>query len=277
MSVKFEHKDCAQLLQELQTNSVELVVTSPPYFNARDYSQYRSVADYMAQMKVIFEQCFRVLKESRMCIVNISPVLVERAKRSEQSYRIPLPFYYVPMMEQLGFEFLEDIIWKKPDGAAANRNGGFNVHRKPVAYKPNIVTEYVLVFKKKAPFLIDKVLQNHSLVEGDYERTNVWEINPETNSWHPAPFPDELVGKLVRYYSYEGETVLDPFTGSGTTAKVCIRLNRKFVGAEMKAEYFNKTAKALRDELSKLSLFPNAFEKGEGSVGQKINTNSSAA
>jgi len=208
-------------------------------------------------MKKIFEQCFRVLKESRMCIVNISPVLIEREKRSEQSYRIPLPFYYVPMMEEIGFEFLEDIIWKKPDGAVPNRNGGFNVHRKPVAYKPNIVTEYILVFKKKAPFLIDKVLRNDSLVEGDYERTNVWEINPETNSWHPAPFPGELVGKCIRYYSYENETVLDPFMGSGTTAKVCIRLNRNFIGAEMKVEYFEKTAKELKNEISQLGMFRN--------------------
>lgn len=127
-----------------------------PYYNAREYSQYKDVADYMAQMEQVFLGIERILKPSRMCVINISPVLVEREKRSEQSYRIPLPFYFVPMMEKIGFEFLEDIIWKKPDGAAANRNGGFYRHRKPVAYKPNIVTEYVLVFKKKANFLIDK-------------------------------------------------------------------------------------------------------------------------
>jgi len=233
-------EDCRQTIGRMDDSSIQLVVTSPPYFNARDYSQYKSVSDYMEQMEQIFSGVHRILEPSRMCVINISPVLVERAKRSEQSYRIPLPFYYVPMMEKIGFEFLEDIIWRKPDGAAANRNGGFFTHRKPVAYKPNIVTEYVLVFKKKADFLIDKVLKNHSLVFGDYEKTNVWDIQPETQSWHPAPFPKKLVANIVKYYSYEGETIYDPFAGSGTTGEVCDALNRHWIMSEQNPNYFEK-------------------------------------
>jgi DNA modification methylase len=174
--------------------------------------------------------------------VNISPVLVQRESRSKQSYRIPLPFYFVPMMEDLGFEFLEDIIWRKPAGSVPNRNGGFYRHRKPVAYKPNIVTEYLLVFKKPASFLIDKVLKSDpdSLVSGDYEKTNVWEINPNTSSWHPAPFPEKLAENCIKYYSYKGDTVLDPFAGSGTTAIVAENLGRNSVIIEQNKEYFDK-------------------------------------
>ena len=95
--------------ERMQSNELDLILTSPPYFNARDYSQYKSVQDYLAQMKEIFTMAYDRLKESRMCVINISPVLVEREKRSKQSYRIPLPFYFVPMMEEIGFEFLEDI------------------------------------------------------------------------------------------------------------------------------------------------------------------------
>jgi len=175
---KLLNECCNETMKQMGSNTIDLIVTSPPYFNARDYSQYKSVQDYMAQMRVVFANAYEVLKESRMCVVNISPVLVEREKRSKQSYRIPLPFYYVPMMEEIGFEFLEDIIWVKPDGSAPNRNGGFYRHRKPIAYKPNIVTEYILVFKKPAPFLIDKVIKNDSLVGDGYERTNVWQIQP---------------------------------------------------------------------------------------------------
>lgn len=168
-----------------------------------------------------------------MCVVNI---IVPRRKRSEQSHRIPL------LMEEIGYEFLDDIIWKKPDGSAINRNGGFYRHRKPVAYKPNIVTKYILVFKKPAPFLIDKVLKNHSLVPDGYERTDVWEIQPETHNWHPAPFPEELAKKVIRYCSYEGDLVFGPFAGSRTVGKVCVKLDRRAVMSEINSEFCGKIA-----------------------------------
>lgn len=237
---KTYNEDCKITMSRMKENSVGLVVTSPPYYNAKDYNQYDSVQDYMSEMYDIFWWVEKILQPSRMCVVNISPVLVERENRNKQSYRIPLPFYFVPMMEQLGFEFLEDIIWKKPDGSVPNRNGGFFRHRKPVAYKPNVVTEYVLVFKKRAPFLIDKILQNNSLVNGEYERTNVWEIQPETKSWHPAPFPQALVEKIIRYYSYENDIIYDPFAGSGTTGKIAKQLKRNYILSEINTEFYNQ-------------------------------------
>lgn len=252
---KIYNEDCIQTMKRMGSNAIDLIVTSPPYFNARDYSQYKTVQDYMAQMRVVFTNAYEVLKESRMCIVNISPVLVEREKRSKQSYRIPLPFYYVPMMEEIGFEFLEDIIWVKPDGSTPNRNGGFYRHRKPIAYKPNIVTEYILVFKKPAPFLIDKVIKNESLVGDGYERTNVWEIQPVTKSWHPAPFPEKLAENCIRYYSYEGEIVYDPFAGSGTTAKMAKLNNRNYIGSEISKEYCELIKKRLEDLSNQTTLF----------------------
>jgi DNA modification methylase len=239
-------EDCLETIKRFEKNSLDLVLTSPPYFNAREYSQYVDIDEYINKMKDIFFEIENVLKPSRMCVINISPVLIERESRSKQSYRIPLPFYFVPMMEEIGFEFLEDIIWLKPEGSAPNRNGGFSRHRKPVAYKPNIVTEYILVFKKPAPFLIDKVLKNDSLVIGEYERTNVWKINPETKSWHPAPFPEKLAEKIIRYYSYEGDIVYDPFAGSGTTGVVCKKLKRNYIMSEMKKEYCKKIEERLR-------------------------------
>jgi DNA modification methylase len=224
-------------MRRMEDNFIDLTVTSPPYFNARSYSQYESVDEYLYQMENIFRMVYSKIKPSRMCIINISPVLVKRESRNKQSYRIPLPFYYVPMMEKIGYEFLEDIIWKKPDGAACNRNGGFFKHRKPIAYKPNIITEYILVFKKPATFLIDKIIKNDSLVSDDYERTNVWEFNPETKSKHSAPFPEKLADNCIKYYSYENDIVYDPFMGSGTTAKIAKVNNRKWVGSEISYEY----------------------------------------
>lgn len=234
------NEDCRDTMLRMGSNTIDLIVTSPPYFNAKDYSQYESIKSYMSEMKEIFTLVYDKLKESRMCIINISPVLVKRESRNKQSYRIPLPYYYVPMMEEIGFEFLEDIIWVKPDGAVPNRNGGFYRHRKPIAYKPNIITEYILVFKKPASFLIDKILKNGSLVEDGYERTNIWKINPESKSWHPAPFPEKLAENCIKYYSYENDIIYDPFAGSGTTGKVAKRLNRQYIMSELNTQYYEK-------------------------------------
>lgn len=249
---KIYHCGCLELMAIMPDDFTHLIFCSPPYFNAREYSQYDSVAHYMDEMKRVFTECYRVLQPSRMCVINISPVLVERESRSEQSYRIPLPFYYVPMMEEIGFEFLEDIIWNKPAASVPNRNGGFFVHRKPVAYKPNIVTEYILVFKKKADFLIDKVLQDNSLVEDDYERTNVWNIAPVTNSDHSAAMPESIAERVVKYYSYENDIIFDPFTGSATTLRVASALNRRWVGSEIKEEYFKMAQNRMSGEIHNL-------------------------
>ena len=228
--------DCSQELKKLPNESIDLILTSPPYYNAKNYSSYQSLDEYMSKLNQIFIECLRLLKPSRMCIVNISPIIEKRESRQTQSKRIPLPFYFVPMMEQIGFEFLEDIIWKKPEGAATHR-GIFARHRKPIAYKPNIVTEYILVFKKPADFLIDKILKDDSLIIGEYERTNVWEMTPETRSDHPAPFPEKLAENCIKYYSYENDLVLDPFAGSGTTLKMAKLNNRNYIGIEISQEY----------------------------------------
>ena len=147
-------------------------------------------------------------------------------------------------MERLGWQYIDDIIWLKPEGSAVNRNGGFYQHRKPVAYKPNLVTETILIFKKPAPFLIDKTVRScspeileKSLVPDGYERSNVWQFNPETTSKHLAPYPQQLSDKIVQYYSFVNDLVLDPFIGSGTTAISCLDYDRRYIGIEIHEEY----------------------------------------
>lgn len=242
---KIHRSDCISGMKEfIEDKSIDLIVTSPPYYNARDYSTWESYELFLEFLKDTFNECFRVLKDGRMCVVNISVIIQPRTKRSEESKRIALPFHFVNLMEEIGFKFIEDIVWVKPDGSAKNRNGRFFQDRQPVQYKPNIINEYIFVFQKPMNGLIDKIVRSYkgdikakSLVEDGYERNNVWHINPETKSKHPAPFPKEISDKLVKYYSYVDDVILDPFMGSGTTGLSCNSLERNYIGFEIHEEY----------------------------------------
>lgn len=239
-----QKKDCIDYLTTVPDESCHLTVTSPPYYNARSYSVWKTYEDYIDFLKSVFVEVYRVTKEGRMCVVNLSPVIMARESRAHESRRLPIPFHFFSVMESIGWKYIDDIVWAKPEGAAGNRNGGFFQHRKPVAYKPNLVTETVFVFQKPSEHLIDKVVRSYSgevleksLVEDGYERSNLWFINPETASSHLAPYPTELSDKIVKYYSFYGDIVLDPFMGSGTTAVSCVTTGRRFMGCDLHQEY----------------------------------------
>jgi len=249
---KLINGDSNQELKSIKENSIDCIITSPPYYNVKEYSHWNTYEDYLQWLKKIFIECFRILKKGRMCIVNISNIIIPRKNRQSESKRIPLAFHFVNLMEDIGFKFLEDIIWIKPNGSVPNRNGGFYRHRKPVAYKPNCINEYIFVFQKPSEYLIDKILKDYSkktitnsLVKKDYEKTNVWYINPVSNKNHPAPYPIRLTDKLIQYYSFENDIICDCFMGTGTTGVSCKKYNRSFIGIEINKEYYNHAKKQI--------------------------------
>ena len=251
-SVELWQGDCLELMKDIPDSSVDLTVTSPPYYNAKEYSHWGKYNDYLEFLERVFTLVFQKTKQGRMCCVNIGVVIQPRERRNSESTRIPIPFHFVGIMEKIGFKFLEDIIWVKPEGAAKNRNGRFSLDRQPIQYKPNVVNEYILVFQKPAPFLIDKIVRGYqgavkekSLIRGEYERSNIWHINPVSSNVHPAPYPLELCDKLIQYYSYVGDTVLDPFAGSGTTGVSCTKTGRNFIGIELDPQYYEIAQKQI--------------------------------
>lgn len=240
--------DCVELLDEMPAESVDLIFTSPPYFNARpEYSEYDQYADYLAFMRSVIRSCGRVLSDGRFFVMNTSPVLLRRASRNEASRRIAVPFDLHSIFIEEGFEFIDDIIWVKPSGAgwATGRGRRFAADRNPLQYKAVPVTEYVLVYRKKTDKLIDWHIRNHpdrgaviaSKIADGYEATNIWKIQPNTHSPHPAPFPLELAERVIRYYSFVGDVVLDPFAGSGTTGAASVKSGRRFILFDNNPEY----------------------------------------
>lgn len=240
--------DSEELLKELPDNSIDLVFTSPPYYNAKpEYTEYLSYDEYLLKMKKIIHECGRVLNEGRFFVLNVSPVLIRRASRSEASKRIAVPFDFHRLFIEEGFEFVDDIIWEKPEGAgwATGRGRRFAADRNPLQYKPVPVTEYVLVYRKKTDKLIDWLIRKHpdqkavksSKIEDGYEVTNIWKITPAHCKEHPAIFPIELAERVIKYYSFKNDVVLDPFGGTGTTAKAAAKLGRRFAIFEMDSKY----------------------------------------
>lgn len=242
--------DCVDLLDDMPSASVDLIFTSPPYFNARpEYSEYEQYEQYLFKMRQVIKRAHRVLNEGRFFVMNTAPVLLRRSSRSEASKRLAVPFDLHRIFVEEGFEFIDDIIWVKPEGAgwATSRGRRFAADRNPLQYKAVPVTEYVLVYRKKSDQLIDWHIRNHPLrsviaeskIGDDYERTNVWRIHPASNPKHPAVFPIELAEKVVRYYSFKSDVVLDPFAGTGTVGAAAAHLGRRFVLFEMNPDYIS--------------------------------------
>lgn len=236
---KVINDDCNKALDNIK--NIDLVFTSPPYFNAKLYSQYESYDEYLEFINQVFTKCFNVLNEGRFFVVNISCVIVPRKKRNDSSKRLAIPFHFNHILESIGFEFIDDIIWLKPEGAASNNRGRrFSVDRNPLQYKTLQITEYVLVYRKPGK-IIDYYIRknkykNESKIDS-YQRTNVWKINPSKSKYHPATFPLELAENIVKYYSFKNDIILDPFGGIGTTLVACKKLERNCIIIEKDKKY----------------------------------------
>ena len=238
--------DVLEALQYVPDESIHLTFTSPPYYNARDYSIYQSYQEYIEFLEKVFKETHRVTKEGRFLIVNTSPIIIPRMSRAHSSKRYGIPFDLHHYIVKNGWEFIDDIVWLKPEASVKNRVGGFMQHRKPLGYKPNAVTEYLMVYRKSTEKLLDWNMRSYdeetieeSKVKGDYESTNVWRIDPCFDKIHTAVFPVELCQRVIQYYSYKGDIVFDPFAGSGTVGRTAKSLGRLFFLTEQNVKYFD--------------------------------------
>lgn len=259
--------DVIETLKLIQEESFHLTFTSPPYYNARDYSFYSSYQEYLDFLRKVFKETHRLTKDGRFLIVNTSPVIVPRVSRAHSSKRYPIPFDIHNFLMSDGWDFVDDIIWQKPEFSVKNRIGGFLQHRKPLAYKPNSTTEYLMVYRKKSDRLIDWNLKqydeeiiNESKVEDGFETTNVWKIDPVFDKTHSAVFPKALCERVIKYYSMKGDLVFDPFGGSGTFGEVAIDNERNYFLTEIDNIYFDRIKERLTNKLNVEKNFFNLKE-----------------
>jgi len=233
--------DASVTLSNLPENSIQLAFTSPPYYNARIYSDYHSYDEYLQKMKEVFIQCNRVIEEGRFFIVNVSPVITKRPGREFESIRYPIHYDFHSILEDSGFYFMDEIIWIKPEPSVPNRIGGYLQTRKALSYKPNCITESLMIYRKKCSFLLDKNINDYieydEFLDEDIDISNCWYITPKSDKDHPAVFPEELCRRVLKYYSFKSDVVLDPFAGSGTLGRVASKMERIPVMCELEDSY----------------------------------------
>ncbi len=244
----------ARIMDELGSEpGIHLVVTSPPYWTLKEYNgrttadQLGSVDDYdgfLDELESVWKRCFDLLVPGgRMCVI-IGDVCLSR-KKTGRHHVMPLHADISVRARQLGFDYLTPIYWSKIANASTEVEGnGAPFLGKP--YEPNAIikndVEYILIFRKPGGYRHPTEEQRElSVIEKkDHEKwfQPVWtDIPGEYRKDHPAPFPKELAFRLISMFSFVGDTVLDPFSGTGTTTAAAIDAHRSSVGYEIEREY----------------------------------------
>ncbi|MCX7612277.1 MAG: site-specific DNA-methyltransferase [Ignavibacterium sp.] len=227
---------------EIPDESVHLMVTSPPYFNAPfDYKDlFNSYEQYLGVLNKVAKEIYRVLKEGRIAVLNIDDMLVNGEK-------FPIVADAIKIFQNAGFRYRDRIIWKKPDGylRISKRSGVLLQNPYPMYYYPDNLLESIIIFQKgKFDYKsIPKEIKEASKIDIKEFSDNKWYMTLwEMVNVLPgsvlekdvAAYPEELPYRIIKLFSYKGETVLDPFVGSGTTMKVARQLGRNSIGIEIK-------------------------------------------
>jgi len=257
----------ARKLEWIADESVHLVLTSPPYWTLKEYppnrNQLGAIAEYEQfhdELEKVWRHCFRVLVPGgRICCV-VGDVCLARRKNHGRHMVLPLHADIAVRCRRVGFDYLTPILWYKIANASYEVENGSSFLGKP--YEPNAIIkndiEYILMLRKpggyRQPTESQRQLSKLSKVEHSAWFRSFWSDLPgESTREHPAPFPVSLAFRLVRMFSFAGDTVLDPFMGIGTTAVASSRCQRNSISVEIERSYLGMAAARLDAELGEIS------------------------
>jgi len=247
--------DCRRM-PELADGGIGLVVTSPPYWQIKDYGSPgqigfgQSLHEYLHDLQLVWAECFRVLHEGGRLCVNIGDQFA-RASHYGRYRVIPLHAEIICQCAETGFDFMGSIVWRKK--TTMNTTGGAVVMGS-YPYPPNGIVEidfeYILIFKKPGSSrTAPRELKSRSALSREEWKawfSGHWDVGGARKIGHDAPFPEEIPRRLIRMFSFPGDTVLDPFVGRGTTARVALALGRNAVGYEIRSDFL-RPARAQSD------------------------------
>jgi DNA modification methylase len=257
----------ARSLGDLRPHSAHLVLTSPPYWTLKEYrhspGQLGHVFDYetfLAELDRVWMHCFNALVPGGRLICVVGDVCLSRRKNDGRHTVVPLHASIQEHCRRIGFDNLAPIIWHKIANAAYEvENGAAGFLGKP--YEPNAVIkndiEFILMERKpggyRKPSVSERVLSVISTENYQKWFQQIWTgLTGASTREHPAPFPVERAERLIRMFSFVGDTVLDPFMGTGTTSVTAARCGRHSIGCEVDAHYFDMAERRIRNETTGL-------------------------
>ncbi|WP_448825080.1 DNA-methyltransferase [Capnocytophaga ochracea] len=217
-------------MSSIPSNSVHLMITSPPYNVSKEYDDDLSLSEYLSLLKNVFTETYRVLVNGGRACINV-------ANLGRKPY-IPLSDYISKMMIEIGFNMRGEIIWNKAASASPSTAWG----SWQSAANPTLrdIHEYILVFSK-GDYKREKGKKENTISKEQFMEwtKSIWTMNAVSAKkiGHPAPFPEELPFRLIQLYSFVGDIILDPFMGSGTTAISALKADRKYIGFDISQEY----------------------------------------
>jgi len=273
----------SRTMPEVQDASVHLVVTSPPYWCIKDYAhpeqigRNQSYEDYLEDLRRVLAECHRVLHPGCRAAFNIGDQYLRAVEHGR--YRVqPIPADLIHTGQEIGFDFMGNIIWRK---TSTTKTTGGGCWMGSVYYpKDGHITyehEYIVLFRKRGQWPRPTAEQRSRSRLSRHERSawfrGIWRIPPEKQDEHMAMFPVELPRRLIRMYSFYGETVLDPFLGSGTTTLAAEETGRDSIGYEVNADF----ERTIRHKLGLGGLLSGGieitFEHRSGSFAPLVNEN----
>jgi len=240
--------DAVEVLRQLPEGFIDLIVTSPPYNVGREYgdnvNDRKSYEEYLEFARGWLEGVYRVLRYGGRIAINV-PACLQQSAGSKYAY---MAYDYVRLMREIGFLDMDWIVWvKSKDGLPVAQSTAWGSWCSPSHPYVRDACEYVIVMAKGSKKRVDrKGMNDITPEEFKLFTTNVWIIPPVWDREHPAPFPKELPYRLIKLYTWEGDVVLDPFSGSGTTLMVGVECNRKVVGIEIEERFCELVVRRLR-------------------------------
>lgn len=265
------HAD-ARDLEFIEDKSVHLVLTSPPYFNLKEYrkgqNQLGVIEDYQQfidELEKVWKECFRILVPGGRIVCVVGDVCLSRRKYGRHAV-MPLHSDIAVSCRKIGFDNLNPILWHKISNASYEANTNSSILGKP--YEPNAIikndVEYILMERKPGGYRkpTEKQREESRMDKEDFKNwfSQIWEMpGASTRNGHPAPFPLELATRLVKMFSFVGDVVLDPFSGSGTTMLAAINTNRNSIGIETEEYYCRSTIQRLEDNRNLFSMYEVSY------------------
>ena len=269
--------------------SVHLIVTSPPYWNLKEYNNTKNqlghIDDYeefLAELKKVWDECFRILIPGGRLVCIVGDVCMSR--RQHGRHRVmPLHADICVQCRKVGFDNLNLIIWYKISNAKFEANKGSKFLGRP--YEPNAIIkndiEYILMQRKPGGYRKPSDLQRRlsRIKKEDFNKwfRQIWNLTGASTSKHPAPFPLELAQRLVQMFSFEGDTILDPFYGTGTTSIAAVKSNRNSIGIDIDASYCRIAASRIQKETghffnnAKLLCYVSSEREGQDDLIEELN------